>query len=118
MGFPDSEDGLPSSTADWVLQSATDISASANNTHKYSMHVDAENDRPIEVEVIFGEVVRMAKERNIEIPVKRIHLSVFCWSLNTCDFKAHRNAVCNASCCTKSDPPENERFKGQLMVEM
>ena len=35
------------------------------------MLVDAGRDRPIEVEVIIGEVVRMAKEFNIDIPVAK-----------------------------------------------
>jgi 2-dehydropantoate 2-reductase len=33
------------------------------------MLLDAECGHPIEVEVIFGEVVRMAKQRNVDIPV-------------------------------------------------
>jgi len=33
------------------------------------MLLDAENGQPIEVEVILGEVVRMAKEQNVDIPV-------------------------------------------------
>lgn len=33
------------------------------------MLLDAENGNPMEVEVIFGEVVRMAKVRGVEVPV-------------------------------------------------
>jgi len=33
------------------------------------MLLDAEKGQPIEVEVILGEVVRMAKEQNVDIPV-------------------------------------------------
>lgn len=34
------------------------------------MLLDAEKGQPIEVEVILGEVVRMARERGVEIPVR------------------------------------------------
>jgi len=33
------------------------------------MFLDAQKGQPIEVEVILGEVVRMAKERNVNVPV-------------------------------------------------
>jgi ketopantoate reductase len=33
------------------------------------MLLDAEKGQPIEVEVILGEVVRMAKERQVDMPV-------------------------------------------------
>jgi len=33
------------------------------------MLLDAERGQPIEVEVILGEVVRLAKERGVDIPV-------------------------------------------------
>jgi len=33
------------------------------------MLLDVERGQPIEVEVIFGEVVRMAREREVDIPV-------------------------------------------------
>jgi len=39
------------------------------SSHKASMLLDAEKGYPIEVEVILGEVVRMARERNIPVPV-------------------------------------------------
>ena len=35
------------------------------------MLVDAERGQPIEVEVILGEVVRMAKQLNVDIPVAK-----------------------------------------------
>lgn len=34
-----------------------------------SVFLDAQKGQPIEVEVILGEVVRMAKERHVNIPV-------------------------------------------------
>jgi 2-dehydropantoate 2-reductase len=36
------------------------------------MLLDAQNGLPIEVEVIVGEVVRMAKEMGVDMPVSRI----------------------------------------------
>jgi 2-dehydropantoate 2-reductase len=40
------------------------------SSHKPSMLLDAEKGQPIEVEVIFGEVVRMARERGVDVPVR------------------------------------------------
>jgi len=45
------------------------IYAKADSTHVPSMLLDAERGQPIEVEVISGEVVRMAKERQVDMPV-------------------------------------------------
>ena len=45
------------------------IYAKADSTHAPSMLLDAEKGQPIEVEVILGEVVRMAKERHVDVPV-------------------------------------------------
>jgi 2-dehydropantoate 2-reductase len=36
--------------------------------HKMSLWIDVEQNRPIEVEVIVGEVVRLAKEFGVEVP--------------------------------------------------
>ncbi|KAF8805558.1 6-phosphogluconate dehydrogenase C-terminal domain-like protein [Phlegmacium glaucopus] len=68
LGFPNTPDGLPSSAVMAVLDDAQLISSKASSTHVPSMLVDAERDQPIEVEVILGEVVRMAKEFNVDIP--------------------------------------------------
>lgn len=40
-----------------------------SNTHTPSMLLDAQKSLPIEVEVIFGEVVRLAREFNVPVPV-------------------------------------------------
>jgi ketopantoate reductase len=40
------------------------------------MLLDAEKGQPIEVEVIFGEVVRMARERRIDVPVSHFSDSI------------------------------------------
>ena len=42
------------------------------------MFLDVEKGQPIEVEVIFGEIVRMAKERNIDVPVSLSRLMMMC----------------------------------------
>ena len=46
-----------------------------SSSHKPSMMLDMERGQPIEVEVILGEVVRMAQEAGVEVPVC-IHLFV------------------------------------------
>jgi 2-dehydropantoate 2-reductase len=42
--------------------------AAGQYPHKMSLWVDVEQGRPIEVEVIVGEVVRLAKEVGVEVP--------------------------------------------------
>jgi ketopantoate reductase len=69
MGFPDSPDGIPSSIADDTLNSTAALHVLSSSTHRPSMLLDAEKGKPIEVEVILGEVVRMAKERGMSLPV-------------------------------------------------
>jgi hypothetical protein len=69
LGFPDTEDGLPASTVTNVLENTRNIHAKTDSTHVPSMLLDVERGQPIEVEVILGEVVRMAKERDVDIPV-------------------------------------------------
>jgi 2-dehydropantoate 2-reductase len=69
LGFPDSEDGLPSSDVAMTLNNTKSLHVRADSTHVPSMLVDARKGYPIEVEVIFGEVVRMAKERGVSTPV-------------------------------------------------
>jgi 2-dehydropantoate 2-reductase len=69
LGFPDTEDGLPASTVTNVLENTRNINIKADSTHVPSMLLDVERGQPIEVEVTLGEVVRMARERNVDIPV-------------------------------------------------
>ena len=52
-----------------VLENTRNIHAKVGSTHIPSMSLDVERGQPIEVEVILGEVVRMAKERDVDIPV-------------------------------------------------
>ncbi|PPQ77927.1 hypothetical protein CVT25_015402 [Psilocybe cyanescens] len=68
LGYPDSEDGIPSSLPKYVIEVTGPAHARPDISHVPSMLLDAQKGLPIEVEAIFGEVVRMAKERNVEIP--------------------------------------------------
>ena len=69
LGFPDTPSGLPSSTVTSLLESTQSIHAKPNSIHIPSMMLDAQKGQPIEVEVIIGEVVRMAKSVGVKIPV-------------------------------------------------
>ncbi|KAG5636876.1 hypothetical protein H0H81_006537 [Sphagnurus paluster] len=62
------EDGLPSSLVDDTLENTRQLHAVPESEHKPSMMLDMEKGQPIEVEVILGEVVRMAQERGVSIP--------------------------------------------------
>ncbi|KIM92351.1 hypothetical protein PILCRDRAFT_120332 [Piloderma croceum F 1598] len=68
MGFPDSPDGVPSSAVDHTLQDTAALHTVPNSFHTPSMLLDAKNGRPIEVEVILGEVVRMARRNGVPVP--------------------------------------------------
>ena len=72
MGFPDSPDGIPSSIIDSILNETVALHEVPTSVHSPSMLLDAENGRPIEVEVIVGEVIRMAKAKGVSIPVSFI----------------------------------------------
>lgn len=72
MGYPDNEDGLPSSLVDSTISSTANIHRDPAHNTLPSMLLDAQNGLPIEVEVIVGEVVRMAKEMGVDMPVSRI----------------------------------------------
>ncbi|KAG2062479.1 hypothetical protein BDR04DRAFT_1123914, partial [Suillus decipiens] len=61
LGYPDNDDGLPSSLVD-------DVHRDPTHTALPSMLLDAQNGLPIEVEVILGEVVRLAKEVGVDVP--------------------------------------------------
>ncbi|KAG7451683.1 6-phosphogluconate dehydrogenase C-terminal domain-like protein [Guyanagaster necrorhizus] len=68
MGFPDTEDGLPSSLVEGTVERTRVLHIEPDHSHKPSMMLDAEKSLPIEVEVILGEVVRLAKEYKVDIP--------------------------------------------------
>lgn len=42
--------------------------AAGQTPHKMSLWIDVEQSRPIEVEVIVGEVVKLAKEIGVDVP--------------------------------------------------
>ncbi|KAJ8596026.1 6-phosphogluconate dehydrogenase C-terminal domain-like protein [Rhizopogon salebrosus TDB-379] len=67
-GYPDNEDGLPSSLVDSIISNTAKLHCDPAHTALPSMLLDLKNGLPIEVEVILGEVVRMAKERGVDIP--------------------------------------------------
>ncbi|KAG6860410.1 hypothetical protein C0995_011481 [Termitomyces sp. Mi166 len=68
IGYPDSRDGIPSTLPDEVIENTRKLHVSPESSHKPSMMMDAEKDQPIEVEVIFGTVVRLARERGVPVP--------------------------------------------------
>lgn len=69
MGFPDSEDGLPSSIVENSMKTSEKNYSGPDSNHNPSTLLDIEKGAPIEVEVIWGETVRLAKERNVDVPV-------------------------------------------------
>jgi len=68
MGIPDSNEGIPSSFVDSVLEFTINEHKRPDNVHKASMLLDMENGLPMEVEPIFGEVVRLAEQYKVDIP--------------------------------------------------
>jgi len=68
LGYPDSENGVPSTLPETVIETSREGHIVPESSHKPSMLLDSEKGQPIEVEVIFGEVVRMAHQRGIEMP--------------------------------------------------
>ncbi|KIY67469.1 6-phosphogluconate dehydrogenase C-terminal domain-like protein [Cylindrobasidium torrendii FP15055 ss-10] len=68
MGFPDTEEGLPSEHADRTITNTAKLHTAPDSNHTPSMALDAQKGNPFEVEVIVGEVVRLAKEYKVEVP--------------------------------------------------
>ncbi|KIK68286.1 hypothetical protein GYMLUDRAFT_35666 [Collybiopsis luxurians FD-317 M1] len=68
LGFPDSEDAVPSSIVETLISNTSALHVRPESAHVPSMLLDVRKDQPIEVEVIFGEVVRMAKARGVPVP--------------------------------------------------
>jgi len=71
LGFPADETGIPPSLVEEYINTTAKLHSTPESKHRPSMLVDLEKGRAIEVEVIFGEVVRMAREHNVDIPVGR-----------------------------------------------
>ncbi|KAF9494349.1 6-phosphogluconate dehydrogenase C-terminal domain-like protein [Pleurotus eryngii] len=68
MGFPDSPDGLPSSTVETIFENTAGLHRVPDSSHVPSMLLDARRSQPMEVEVIVGEVVRMGKKYKVDVP--------------------------------------------------
>lgn len=68
LGFPDGDDGLSSSLVDSILNDTARLHTAPESSHTPSMMLDAEKGQAIEVEVILGEVVRMARQASVDIP--------------------------------------------------
>ena len=73
LGFtPESVDGLPATWAADALEMTRKGQSTPQAAHRPSTMVDIEHGDPIEVEVIWGEVIRLAKERGVPMPVSAI----------------------------------------------
>ncbi|EGO01027.1 hypothetical protein SERLA73DRAFT_105546 [Serpula lacrymans var. lacrymans S7.3] len=68
VGFTDAPGGLPSTLVDTTIENTRKQHVDPEHKYLPSMLLDVEKGLPIEVEVIFGEVVRMARERNVDVP--------------------------------------------------
>ncbi|KAK7053057.1 hypothetical protein VNI00_004378 [Paramarasmius palmivorus] len=75
LDIPDTEDGLPLDTVPKFIELARVLHVDPKNNHASSMLLDMRKGRPMEVEVILGEVVRLAKRVAVDVPVS---LSIDC----------------------------------------
>lgn len=69
--FPATESG-PGLDPDLVkrtLKNTAALHTRANSTHRPSMLVDVEMGRPMELDVVVGEVVRLGREKGVSMPV-------------------------------------------------
>ncbi|KAM6501121.1 Ketopantoate reductase PanE/ApbA domain containing protein [Amanita muscaria] len=69
IGIPDSKEGFTTSHIEDNIMSAISLHGRAHSAHKPSMLLDMENGLPLEVEPILGEVVRLAEQYKVDIPV-------------------------------------------------
>ena len=67
--------GFPDSTTD-VFESTRAIHAKPSSMHTPSMMLDIQRGKPFEVEVILGEVVRMARSVGVDIPVSKLTICI------------------------------------------
>jgi len=74
--------------------------------------LDMEQNRPIEVEVILGEVVRMAKARGLEMPVGRLSISERWVLLNVSS--ASRNALRTSPGGPEPDPAQDRDVEASI----
>lgn len=62
--------GVTSAFVDYMIKETAAVHGNASSTHLPSMLLDAQCGRPMELEVIVGEVVRMAKGAGVAVPVR------------------------------------------------
>ncbi|KAF8906613.1 hypothetical protein CPB85DRAFT_1313384 [Mucidula mucida] len=68
LGFPDSKDGLPSDAGEKAIVFNRANHDTPWSFHKPSTLLDCEKGVPMEIDVIWGSVVRLARERRVAIP--------------------------------------------------
>ena len=73
LGFD--EEAIPSSVVEDTIRSTGDIHRRPDSKHKASMLLDVELGKPLEVEVIVGEVLRRGKAVGVDTPVSFSRLS-------------------------------------------
>ena len=73
MGY--SEIDLPPSVVEETIANTARLHEVPESVHHPSMFLDYLQGRPIEVEHVLGEVVRMARKHNIEMPVSHQRFS-------------------------------------------
>lgn len=65
-----SEQAVPSSLVESTIEDTGGLHRpGTTSTHKPSMLVDIETKRPLEIEAIMGEVIRLGKTHHVEMPV-------------------------------------------------
>lgn len=68
MGFDES--ALPAAEVDDTIRATAEIHKSPNSTHRPSMLLDLDYGHPMEVEVVLGELIRKAREHQVDTPVR------------------------------------------------
>ncbi|KAL1743739.1 hypothetical protein HDZ31DRAFT_83189 [Schizophyllum fasciatum] len=68
LGLTDGADGIPPDTGEEIMQLVKVNHSVPTATHKLSTLLDIEKGYPIEVEVIWGELIRTARARGINMP--------------------------------------------------
>ena len=72
LGF--SESAIPASVIDTIINDTANFHRRPESRHKASMLLDWEEGRPMEVEVVVGDVVRKAKRLGVPIPVSLLDI--------------------------------------------
>lgn len=77
------------------------LSSKPDSDHVNSMLLDLRQGKPLEVEVIVGEVVRMAKARGVAVPVRAYKSGINLTLMQRPFYLACRDALCTPHCCTE-----------------